>query len=259
MRTFLGVLMVVIVSGDEETQVTGVLEDSVHLPCNCSERDLDKEFQWQMEEPKKTLVLNYNSNTSNLDDRYEGRAKIFLNETKNNCSVLLTNIAVGDQGKYRCSFHSQDQYKAFFVNLKVSASYNVCQDSANNLNGNLSVKVFQCDVNGRYRDTEIQWNLDGQLLANASTTNIMNTYTLDAPTGLYHFHSTLGTELNTNPEPTCVVKAKGISTKISYGCRPVTEPFQGGPKCIWRYVKIIPIILVIVLSLVLWRRGKFSQ
>ncbi|XP_044072523.1 butyrophilin subfamily 3 member A2 [Siniperca chuatsi] len=257
MWTFLGVLMVLTVSGDEV--IEGVLEDSVLLPCNCSDINLNEEFKWQMENPL-VLVLKYHSNTANFSGRYKGRAKTFLNKTNNNCSVLLTNITAADQGKYSCRFHRENQYQFLYVNLNVSASYSVCQRAPNNISGDLSVKDFQCDVSGRYGDAEIQWKLDGQLLTNSSTTNITNKYTRNAPAGLYHFHSKLITKLNMTSAPTCEVKAKGISTVISYECGAVNEPVRNPkPEYVVRYIKAIPIMLVLGLSLVLWRRCKFSQ
>lgn len=99
--------------------ITGVFEDSVLLPCSCPERNLDKVFQWQMEEPNTTLVLKYNM-TANFYGRYKNRTQIFLPENSNNCSVLLTNITADDLGKYRCIFYSQEQYKKVFVYLNIS-------------------------------------------------------------------------------------------------------------------------------------------
>lgn len=107
--------------GDDET-IEGVLEDRVLLPCNCSERDLV--FQWQMDEPNPTLVLKYDK-TLHVSGSYKDRAEIFLAENSNNCSVLLTNITAGDQGRYSCRFYRQKQYQKFFVNLNVSGEYSL--------------------------------------------------------------------------------------------------------------------------------------
>lgn len=100
--------------------ITGVIEGSVLLPCNCSERNSDMLFQWQVEEPNKTLVFKHNMTSHELHDRYKDRVQIFLPENSNNCSILLTNITAADLGKYRCIFYSQKQYKKVFVNLNIS-------------------------------------------------------------------------------------------------------------------------------------------
>lgn len=195
------------------------------------------------------LMLKYHNNPPNFFGRYMGRAEIFLPENSNNCSLLLTNTTADDLGKYRCSFYSKGIYKKAFVYLNISgesvirhaylqyllghsftheftaelwsnfnsshlspASYNVCQK------GDSSLKVFQCDVEGRYKEAEIQWNLDGQLLTDSPTTRITHANTLDAPSGLYHFTSKLITKLNGTSSPVCDVKAKGVSTIITSVC-----------------------------------------
>lgn len=266
MRTFLGVLMVLFVSG-EEKNVTGVLKGSVLLPCNCSERDLNKEFKWQMDEPNLTAVLQHNDNTTNFKNAYGDRTKIFLAENRNNCSILLTNITAEDHGKYRCKFFKNNSYKRLFVHLNVSASYNICQpNSSSNLSGDLSGEVFQCDAKGHYGEAEIQWILDGKLLTDSPTTNITFTKTLDASTGLYSFTSKLKTILTGISEPKCSIKAKGISTIITHDCGPdngqavgrIQNPDAEDPMR-YRYLVIFPFMLVLGFSLVLWRRWKFSQ
>ncbi|XP_042351270.1 butyrophilin subfamily 3 member A2-like [Plectropomus leopardus] len=246
MKTLLGVLMVFIVSGDNET-INGTLEESVLLPCNCSMRNLNKELRWQVEKAHMTLVFKHNENSSNFYGTYKGRGTTFLSENSNNCSFLLTNITADDQGRYICIFHVQDTYQQSHVNLSVSAKYNVCQHE--NLSG--SGKVFKCYVKGRYREAEIQWNLNGELLHNSTTTYITHTHhVLDAASGFYHFNSTLSTKLNWTSKPTCNVKAKGIST--SSDCSPefyklVRETLN----LRFRYLTIIPIMLVLGFFLLL--------
>lgn len=115
-------LMLLMVSGDDKTIDTkGFLEESVLLPCACSQRSLEHEFLWQMEKPDKKPVYKYNGNTSNFDGKYEGRAKTFLSENIHNCSVLLINITAEDMGTYLCSFFEGETYRKIFVNLSIHA------------------------------------------------------------------------------------------------------------------------------------------
>lgn len=100
--------------------ITGNLESSVLLPCNCLQRNLDGEFMWQMENPRKVLLVKNTKNTSNYNGGYKDRAKLFLHENSNNCSILLTNITVDDQGRYRCKFYKEKTYMRVFVNLNIS-------------------------------------------------------------------------------------------------------------------------------------------
>lgn len=100
--------------------ITGNLEGSVLLPCNCLQRNLDEEFLWQREEPRTILVVKNTKNTSNYNSGYKDRAKLFLHENSNNCSILLTNITVDDQGRYRCKFYKKKTYMRVFVNLNIN-------------------------------------------------------------------------------------------------------------------------------------------
>ena len=95
-----------------------------------------------------------------------------------------------------------------------SVSYNICQESAQNLSSDSGVKVFQCDAAGPYRGAEIQWTLDGKPLTNSDATNITLTIN-DDRAGLRRFTSRLTTKLNGTSEPKCGVKAELFSTIIS--------------------------------------------
>lgn len=248
MRTFLLALLVFTVSGDDET-VVGFFGESVLLSCNCSERDLDFGFQWQKEtKPNPMLVLKY-SKTLNVNGSYKDRT--FLAENSADCSVNLTNITADDHGRYRCSFSLYGLYQRFYVNLNVSARYTICQNESDN---NPDVKSVECHVEGRYRETEIQWKLDGQLHINQSTTVDNRTHN-----GLYHFRSTFNISKHRTSEPKCHVKAKGLSTNITFSCDPVMAPISYPEEMRVRYLKFIPIVMVLGFSLVLWCRWRSSQ
>ncbi|XP_040913323.1 uncharacterized protein si:dkey-192g7.3 [Toxotes jaculatrix] len=123
MRTFSGALIVLIlsvVSGDDEVAIEGILGDSVLLPCTCKDRNLMVEFNWQMDEPHPTHVLSHQDNTTDFNDRYKSRAKIFVADNSSNCSLLLTNIIANDQGKYRCTFQRKKLHTRFFIKLNIS-------------------------------------------------------------------------------------------------------------------------------------------
>ncbi|XP_028991669.1 uncharacterized protein si:dkey-192g7.3 isoform X2 [Betta splendens] len=256
MKTFLAMLMVLIVSGDDKVVINGSIEDRVILPCPCPNRNLAEVLAWQMEEPNKEKVLVHHGNHSNYSDKYKNRAQLFQNGDKYNCSLLLTNITADDQGKYRCSFTHENMYNALFVHLNVSANFNLCQKTTNQVNDSLN--RTECEVEGRYRDTEILWYLDQQLLTNSTTTKIIHNYTSKAA-GSHTFTSEIITELT--GKPICKVKAKGVPAVISELCPP--EPWVRQPdnemSCYRAYFKLIPIALVIGVSLVLLYRWKHSQ
>ncbi|XP_056244410.1 uncharacterized protein LOC130177028 [Seriola aureovittata] len=259
MRTLLGVLMVAIVSGDNEVTINGTLEGSVLLPCNCSGRNLEEEFRWQIDEPKMNEVFSHNTSTSRFNGSYKDRAKIFVAENSSDCSLLLTKITADDQGKYKCSYDYGGQYQRFFINLNIFANYTVCQNSSENG----AINTYHCHVEGRYQEAEIQWYLEGNVLTNSSKTEITHTDPVGAPNGLYSFDSQLETEHNWTSKPECDVTAKVISPIISNNCERQTDPpskIIAQPKYIMRYsFKIIPIVLVLGLSLFLCHRWKISR
>jgi hypothetical protein len=63
-----------------------------------------KTIIWQLEE--HTIVLRHDgsNNHTTIGMRYENRVSLFLNEEKDNCSLLLSGITVADNGTYKCSF-----------------------------------------------------------------------------------------------------------------------------------------------------------
>ncbi|XP_056287453.1 butyrophilin subfamily 3 member A2 [Pseudoliparis swirei] len=259
MRTYLGVFVLVLVSGDDTT-ILGVLEDSVLLPCTCLELDKEFKFKWQMEEPNPMLIYKHNKTLSN---RFKDRVKIFLTENNDNCSVLLTNITAEDQGRYKCIFRRGDTYQKSNIYLNVSASFILCQ-TKNSLSGG-GVKVFQCNVTGRYREARIQWTLHGRPLTDLTETRITHTNNTDALDGLYHFNSTLSTRLNWTSEPRCDVKANNISTLLSSGCGVRTEKIVGNSNRLQQvrvWLKIIHVMmfgLTLLLLLLFSKRSPSTQ
>lgn len=103
--------------------VKGFEKDDVLLPCDCPNRDLNKDFKWQVEEDEERgveakLIFRYNDGTLDFKDNLSHRYETFFHKDSSNCSVLLKNITKEDQGKYSCRFYSP-QYKRFYVNLVV--------------------------------------------------------------------------------------------------------------------------------------------
>lgn len=91
------------------------------------------------------------------------------------------------------------------------ASFSVCQEM------DPSVKVFQCDIKGRYRGAEIWWHLDGQLHQDSPSTTCKYTKIMNA-SGFYPFTIKHITKLSRTSTPTCDVKAMGKSIIVSSGC-----------------------------------------
>ncbi|KAM3608116.1 uncharacterized protein V6R79_019256 [Siganus canaliculatus] len=258
-----GLLLAQIVSGDDQS-VKGILNGDVLLPCNCSGINLSKAWLWQMED-QQTKVLKYeNGKAKFTDHRYSDRVQTFFSENHQNCSILLINITAKDQGKYSCRFHTQ-KYQKPSVHLNISVHYTVKQtEPAVNLRDDS--KVFQCDAVGAYGEAQIQWSMDGHVLQNSAACNISSDKTHNVSSGLYHFSSRLIIKFH-GTTPKCDVKAEGLSTEIyitnntqtsalTETSQPCSEP---KPSLRHQFFKIIPMMLVVGLFLVLWRRSKFSR
>lgn len=207
MRILVGVLLAIVrVSGQDDT-IHGFIGGSVLLPCNCTNINLTRGFQWQMETPNTKEIYRY----SKAPEGEVDRITTYVNDDKNNCSILLANITANDQGKYRCSFLTQDEeYESSFPSLTISAKFNVCQ------------KGFKCDVEGLYGDAQILWILDGQSLTNSPTVRIINSSTRGDQ--LHRFTSELISNVTINSNLTCSVSAGSMSADITAFCKPDPNP-----------------------------------
>lgn len=255
MWTFLGLgscLVFVTISGHKEETITGFYGQSVLMPCQCSDRSLEKTVTWQRDAPM-LKILTHRKNTSTFDDRYKDRARIFLNEDSNNCSVLILNLTLSDQGNYRCSFFDPS-YCYVNITLKVVASYTVCLQSISAPQGR-GPKVFQCDVRGNFQGAQIDWELDGQPPPNASTTTQNH-----SSNGLYHVNSNLTLQLDDASKLKCVVKNPKILPHTSDSCNGVKEPLSNNVSkdfiTVLAAVLLAVFIIVIVIGIFAFRRYR---
>lgn len=252
MRFFLLSAFFVVSAGEGITvAVKGFENDDVLLPCDCSNRDLNKDFKWQVEEDeergvKGKLIFRYNDGTLDFKDNLSHRYETFFHNDSSNCSVLLKNITKEDQGKYSCRFYSP-QYKYSFVNLVVFGTH-ISQRRETRPNGG---DVYQCVVKlDSYKEPNIQWTWkNGTCLS----TNISTTYSLDKETGVHYFHSRLETESNFPSEPKC---------EVNVTCPPEAEreerisPLDTKPNLYFRiFCTGVPVVLVLGFLLIWCRRG----
>ncbi|XP_006788375.1 uncharacterized protein LOC102780106 [Neolamprologus brichardi] len=246
-----------VVSAGEGIPVTvkGFEKDDVLLPCDCPNRDLNKEFKWQVEEDeergvKAKLIFSYNDRTLDFKVNLSHRYETFFHKDSSNCSVLLKNITSEDQGKYSCRFYSPP-YRRFFVNLMLCGT-NISQHKRTLPNG---ANRYQCVVKlDCYKEPNIQWTLNNETcLSNSTMTNISTTYSLDEETGLHYFHSRLETKEGFPSEPKC---------ELSPLCKPegVIEswflPLDTKPNPYFRILcKGVSVMLVLGILLIWCRRG----
>ncbi|KAJ8013440.1 hypothetical protein DPEC_G00053290 [Dallia pectoralis] len=167
-------------------------------PCSCPIGQQRINLRWQRGE----VLLLFQEFNLTTEKGYENRVKLFTNQHKDNCSLLLSQITVADNGIYTCYFYCQAlEYES--IKLKVVADYTVCmnffpiQDSVgSNQNG-----MYQCKAFGGYPIGQIHWKLNGHLLNGDHMDNYQ-----DNSTGLYTLKSSLTIELNKSIDLVCLVK-----------------------------------------------------
>lgn len=238
------------VSAGEDITVTGFVENNVLLPCDCSGRNLEA-FSWQKDE--KMHVTKYNNDNLNFGNNYINRVKTYFRGDSRNCSILLTNITLDDQGQYRCIFNRKERYTYINVDLNVCGS-DICQYTQSTPSGG---KVYHCDVRQHCREPEITWILDGETPIDSPTINIFNTSNLDKQTGPYYFYSTLKTEHKFTSEPQCNVTCPETEPEVLQ--RLNTQTHQDPNHYLRTLCKFVPIVLILGFLLIWCRRRGTSH
>ncbi|XP_010897709.1 T-lymphocyte activation antigen CD80 [Esox lucius] len=219
--TVLGLTAILISASGSPMQVTVGQSVLFSCPCTCQDRQPVKYFHWQ----QNVKILSYQEDKLKIEKGYEDRVTIFTNEDKENCSLSLSNINVGDNGTYRCYFEcSALDYK--FIDLNVVANYSVCMNPVQNQDtvGSNGKKEYQCKASDGYPRGRIYWEVDGRP-QNGSSMEIHK----DNSTGLYTLTSNLAIELNKGVELLCVVEHKGqvYHTSSHSMCTNKPEAFIG--------------------------------
>ncbi|KAL0963445.1 hypothetical protein UPYG_G00306490 [Umbra pygmaea] len=179
------------VSSSEPTSLDGVVNQNVLLQCPCLYSDLS-DFSWKRnDETIFSLIL---PETVNIRLGFKNRLHYFLND-KGNCSVLLSDIAVADIGKYQCYMgYKKTVDYGEYIQINVTANYNVsfkCDTDEK--------QVYQCKASGGYPQSNIQWRLDGQPLTSTMEVHKDNT------TQLYYLTSKLLLNETKGEKLECVV------------------------------------------------------
>ncbi|XP_029935911.1 sodium channel subunit beta-4 isoform X2 [Myripristis murdjan] len=116
---------------DKLVVISAVSGQDIILPCYCPN---PVDVQWQVEFSNSSPVVIYNETTSDFTESYKKRAEIFLAKNNTDCSLLLSDVTLGDQGKYECYFGKPLTTR--YVTLNVSdVSYHQMQDPATKADG----------------------------------------------------------------------------------------------------------------------------
>ncbi|XP_041739128.1 ICOS ligand-like isoform X1 [Coregonus clupeaformis] len=215
MWTVLG-LTAVFISASAQSDVQAIVEQKVLLQCPCVKRNEKMNIYWQLEEHTTVLYHDGSHNNTTIGNGYENRVRLFLNEDKDNCSLLLSGITVADNGVYKCSY-TANAYVYKNVILHVAASYSVYMDLVSDQasacsGGGEGSGVYQCKASGGYPEGQIHWELDGHPLVNPSRRDVTH---LDNFTGLYSLTSNLTIELNKGEKLQCVVENTALASNLT--------------------------------------------
>ncbi|XP_029559672.1 CD276 antigen isoform X2 [Salmo trutta] len=215
MWTLLG-LAAVFISASALSGVKGIVKQKVLLHCPCVNRNVRKKVIWQLEEHTTVLSHDGSDNHTTMGKGYENRVSLFLNEEKDNCSLLLSGITVADNGTYKC-FFTANAFVYEKVILHVAASYSVCMDLVSDQalvcsRGGEGSGVYQCKASGGYPEGQIHWELEGHPLVNPSRRDVTH---LDYFTGLYSLTSNLTIELSEGEKLQCVVENTALASNLT--------------------------------------------
>lgn len=245
MRALLGLLMVLMVSGDNRVTVKFSVGHSALLPCTCMGRNLERDIKWQKTSPG-AVVFYSNKTRQYYGPNYTSRVRINLTNESNNCSLLLEKVTPDDHGEYKCIFFQDQKYTSKSVNLHVCGMGKISQQNFSLANG---VTKFRCELLDCSGNEEIQWTLNGRPIENSSM-NISTKRSLDDSTGLYNFSTSLSTKLNSTLKLECRKKLLHGDTP-----KPDTQRSTDTPEPQTDYnripVKVTPLALVLGLSLIL--------
>ncbi|XP_021435600.2 CD276 antigen isoform X1 [Oncorhynchus mykiss] len=229
--------------------VKGIVTQKVLLHCPCVNRNVRKTIIWQLEE--HTIVLRHDgsNNHTTIGTRYENRASLFLNEEKDNCSLLLSGITVADHGTYKCSF-TADAFVYEQVILHVAASYSVCMDLVSDQasvssGGGEGSRVYQCKASGGYPEGQIHWELEGHPLVNPSRRDVTH---LDNITGLYSLTSNLTIELSEGETLQCVVENTALASNLNSNssCNQNHMPMEGSIHYKVQVAAVVAVSLIVI-------------
>ncbi|KAM4562059.1 uncharacterized protein V3H82_015913 [Fundulus diaphanus] len=105
-------LLLIIVSGDMDVNITGYLRGDVLLQCDCKGMDQAKGFKWQIK-TNKFFCYQFSS-PRGMSSNCTRHIESFLNDSIDSCAIRLTNITEDDSGTYMCLFTRMNYNRNIF-------------------------------------------------------------------------------------------------------------------------------------------------
>ncbi|XP_046902849.1 phosphatidylinositol N-acetylglucosaminyltransferase subunit A-like isoform X2 [Hypomesus transpacificus] len=242
------VLMLATLLNIAAVKVKGNVGGNVLLNCSCN-RVQDKFRSWQL---GTAIVFHNDTDKHEVVERYTGRVSL---PSSKDCSLLISNISVADQGTYTCHV-LKPHHVDTDINLSVSASYHVCMDLVSEETLEVSrggPKMFQCQASGGYPESKIQWYLNDKPLHNCSRTDRSRK---DNFTGLFYLGSNLTIELNGSADGqiTCGIENQRLTDASSCSSdlpESSQEKSQGSTSTVMAARVSAPVCVLVLLLVVL--------
>ncbi|XP_039599276.1 butyrophilin subfamily 1 member A1-like [Polypterus senegalus] len=140
-----------------DTPITGKLGQTVVLPCQLKPNISAKamEITW-LTDDDKTTVFHYKAGAiQEVSEQYKDRTFLLLDKLPSgNVSLLLMNLRVSDENKYKCFVFEKDWFNDIVVQLTISNLGDRPQLSLANKDGGVTLK---CDSQGWYPKPLLQW------------------------------------------------------------------------------------------------------
>ncbi|XP_051778278.1 butyrophilin subfamily 1 member A1-like isoform X2 [Erpetoichthys calabaricus] len=160
------------------TPITGKLGQAVVLPCQLKPNISAKamEITW-LTDDDKTTVFQYKAGlVQGVSEQYKDRTLLFLDELPSgNVSLLIMDLRVSDDNKYKCFVFEKDWFNDIVVQLAISNLGDRPQLSLANKDDGVTLK---CESLGWYPKPVLQWrSIAGKSLAG-------HVEALESPNGL---------------------------------------------------------------------------
>uniref|UniRef100_A0A3B3TMT2 Ig-like domain-containing protein n=1 Tax=Poecilia latipinna TaxID=48699 RepID=A0A3B3TMT2_9TELE len=145
------------------------------------------------------------------NQKFQGRTSLILDQiSRGNASLLLKEVKIQDEGRYKCNISSSTGYKESFINLKIDVS-----DIRIHQDGNR----ITCSSEGIYPQPELTWSTEPP-----SNTALQNRTTVhQTEEKLYDISSSL-----TGPDGPDLIYSCSIRTRSNRR----TETLKKGVKCV---------------------------
>ncbi|KAJ8010777.1 hypothetical protein DPEC_G00078670 [Dallia pectoralis] len=149
------ILHIRLTDGADLPVTCGFSEECV-LPCSFQPGE-NEVIHWVKLEDLQLYLHSYYDSTDKLehqDQQYKQRTALFNNQIpKGNASLLLRNVTVQDQGRYKCYTSTINGNQESYINIKVEAPVRL-------VNIQISDDIITCSSTGIYPEPKLTWTTD---------------------------------------------------------------------------------------------------